>query len=431
MGVASSVRVNAPEWRLFMRWLMVFEIKKVLQKKSTWIAFLLLFVLQTIMAFAGNLGTTYVNDTFLETHRERNAISRKYGLELSGRVIDTAFVEEILAANEKIDRNDNNYLLSDVYHSEVRKYDGVYGMICSWMGGNPYHISASMAEQMQSLRSTDVMQSLDLLRKLQRESAWEQFGLTNAEKEYWMQKEEKLPRQFTYQYADAYDMLTDMTSGSYMTHMMMAFLIAFIVGNIFMEEHSRKTDQLLLCTKYGRQKLYAAKILAGCGLSFMMTFLFWMVNLIGNLICFGPEGFSAAVQTVKRFWYSYDLSVGEVFLIESGLLFLASLLIGILTMVLSEALHNHIASLSIVIVGLFAARLVTIPLAWRMLSMLWNCLPINLLKTDQGFLDIRLFGAGGFRMTTWQAAPIFWLLISAALVLAGRFLYCKGQIKGR
>ena len=54
---------------IFMRLLIGFEIKKVLQKKSTWIAFFLLFALQAFMAFAGNLGTTYVNDTFLETHR--------------------------------------------------------------------------------------------------------------------------------------------------------------------------------------------------------------------------------------------------------------------------------------------------------------------------------------------------------------------------
>lgn len=416
---------------IFMRLLIGFEIKKVLQKKSTWIAFFLLFALQAFMAFAGNLGTTYVNDTFLETHRERNATDRNYGVALSGRVMDEVFIEEVLAANEKIDRNDSDYLLSDIYQSEVRKYDGPYGMICSWMGGNPYRVSADMAQQMQDLRGLDIVQSLELLRKLQRESVWEQFRLSDAEKEYWMQKEEKLPGQFTYQYADAWDMLTDMSSGSYMTHMMIAFLIAFIVGNIFMEEHSRKTDQLLLCTKNGRQKLYAAKIIAGCGLSLIMTLLFWLVNLMGNMICFGPEGFSAAVQTVKGFWYSYDLSVGEVFLIETGLLFLASLLIGILTMVLSEALHNHIASLSIVFAGIVAARLVTIPLSWRMFSMLWNCLPINLLKTDQGFFDLRLFGFGGLRMTTWQAAPVFWLLIGAVLVVAGRFLYCRGQIKGR
>lgn len=411
--------------------LLIFEIKKVLLKRSTWIAFFLLFAVQVFMAFGGNMGKVYVNDTFVETYRQRNEIDRKYGIELSGRVLDDAFINEVLTANEKIDRNSNDYLLQEVYQEEVRRYDGVYGMICAWMGGNSWRISGEMAEQIQSLKDLNITESLKLLRELQRDSIWERYALSEAEQEYWMEKEEELPEQYTYQYSLAYDMLTDMTSGSYMIHMMLAFLVAFIVGNIFIEEHSRKTDQLVLCTKYGRQKLYIAKIMAGCVLSLGMTVLFWAVNLIGNFICYGPEGFSAAIQIVKAYWYSYNLTIGEVFLIETGLLFLASLLIGVLTMVLSEAMHNHIASLSIVVVGIFAARLVSIPLSWRTLSMLWNCLPINLLKTDQGFLDVRLFGIGQFRLTTWQAAPIFWVLISVILIFIGRRVYCRGQIKGR
>ncbi|MBR4026012.1 MAG: hypothetical protein IKJ01_00455, partial [Lachnospiraceae bacterium] len=97
------------EWLLILS----FEIKKIIKRKSTWIAFMILLGLQIVVGFSGNLGTTYVNDTFVETHAERNKIDRKNGLELSGRPFDNTLLQEMQDAYAKIElTDDKTYILS-------------------------------------------------------------------------------------------------------------------------------------------------------------------------------------------------------------------------------------------------------------------------------------------------------------------------------
>ena len=95
-----------------MKALLGYEIKKILMRKSTVVTFVLLFGMQVFLAFAGSIGATYVDDTFVETHWERNQVEREWGLENTGRKFDEALFAELKEAYSEIDWSTKEYLLS-------------------------------------------------------------------------------------------------------------------------------------------------------------------------------------------------------------------------------------------------------------------------------------------------------------------------------
>ena len=401
-----------------MKTLLKYEIKKILMKKSILAAFVVLFAIQVFLSIAGSLGSTYVGDEFVETHMERNRVDRENGLRMSGRAIDEKLLAEVRAAAGKIEGDGKDYLLSEVYQTEVRKYSDIMSKIRMWGLG--------------SMLSADNMTEKDFyeLRRQCRDEMWDNYELTERERKYWLEKEMELKIPFTYEYASAYDSLLNM-QGGYMCCMLLTFFIGISMVSVFAEEHTRKTDQLILCTRYGRTKLYFAKILAGSVVVFVTNILFVAVALAGKFFCYGAEGFHASIQVVTAFWYSYEMSAGVALLIIIGLLLLSSVLTAIFTMVLAEILRNGIGAMAIVVGGLFAARLVVIPNSWRLLSQMWSYIPINLLKVDMGFTDLRLVSVFGLQLTTWQFASILYVFLIVVLLCVGKMTYQNYQVNGR
>ena len=399
-----------------MKTILGYEIKKIIMKKSTIIAFLLLFCIQLIISISGSFGNSYVNDVFLETHVDRNRIDRENGLSLSGRVIDDRLITEVREAYSSIDEDNCEYLTSDAYQHKIRKYSDLRQRLRLW------GVDLS--------KSYDKENILYELRQKEIDAMWDEYKLSDKEKEYWIEKEQELEKPFTYQYATAYEYLVDM-SGMYMISMLMTFFIAITMVNVFAEEHNRKTDQLVLCSRYGRGKLYIAKLLAGSIIAFLANLIFLVMDLVGNFISYGSEGFKAMLQVTNVIWYSYQLSVGEALIIMIGLMLVSSIMIALVVMLLAEILRNNIGAMAIIIGGLFAARLLMIPPKYGTLSKLWNYIPINILKVDQGFTDPRLVSFFGIQLTTWKFAPILYTFIIVGICLIGSKLYKNYQISGR
>lgn len=407
-----------------MKTLLFYEIKKIISRKSTWAAFLILLSIQGFLAFSANLGSDSVNGIQVETHAQRNVTDRKNGLILSGRKIDDTLLTEMQQAYKEFAKEppiteSREYLLSEEYQENVRPYSAIYTMLNWWLSASP------------TLSPMDVTEKeLMDFRQQQVQAEWDTWNLSEKERSYWTKKEEKLPKTFSYQYATAYEQLISM-QGEYMVSLLITFFIAISMVGIFEEETHCRTDQLILCTPLGKKQLYFIKILAGTVITFAATAVFALLSLLGNFICFGPEGFNAMLQTNVTYTSSLNLTTGEVFLIMLAILLLSSVLIGILAMLLAHFLHNSIGAMGILLGLLFAARLIQIPDSFGILSRLWNLLPINLLKLDQGFTDVRLFSFGNISLTTWQLAPVLYLLLAGIIILAGKRRYSQSEIKGR
>ena len=206
-----------------MRILLQYEIKKIVMKKSTVVAFVILFAIQIFLAISGSLGSTYANDVFLETHVERNRIDREYGLALSGRAMDDELLKEVQEAYAKVDWSDRKYLLSDVYKDEVRKYAGVIERLKYCYGKTPF-VNGTLTEE-----------TLNYLREQNRESMQEAYEISENEKAYWQEKDANVEFPFVYEYAQSYESLVNM-NGGYMTCMLITFFIAISMVTVFGDE---------------------------------------------------------------------------------------------------------------------------------------------------------------------------------------------------
>ena len=390
----------------------------MIKKKSTIGAFVILFAFQVIYAFSGNFGSTYVDGEFYETLAECNRKEREYGVALSGRSIDNELLMEMREEYAKVDWADAKYPLSQSYSEGARKYIGVDGTFRMWGLKKALRSGELTEEMVYEARQADV------------ESTWDYYKLNDKERKFWQKKEAELKVPFTYQYAMAWEYLTEM-QGCYMVCMFFTFFISIAMVNVFGEEHSSKTDQLILSSQHGREKIYIVKILAGSIVTFFANLLFIAVMLVGYFFTYGIEGFGASIQVAIANFYSYDITVGETTLIMIGLLLLSSIMTAIFTMVLAEILKNSVATMAIVIGILFGARIIKLPVSWGLLAKSLSYIPINLLKVDEGFMDLRLVSVLGVELTTWQFAPFLYVVIIAILVVIGRRTYMNFQVTGR
>lgn len=400
------------------RTLLYYEMKKILIRKSTWITFGIFTAVTVFLMGVVFFGSTYVEGEFLETHAEGFAVEKENGKKLSGRRIDEELLREVQNAYKNIaNEKDKGYMLTEEYQTNIRRYSQVYSFIrelCGIAGINPLTVSEKEFYQART----------EFLKE-----QWENYHLTEKEKEYWQAKEEVLEKPFIFQYSMAYNDLADM-HGLYMICLTVTFMLAICLGGVFTEEHERRTDQLILCSRLGRSRLYFAKILAGSLLSFAAGLFFFLLLLAENFIVYGTEGFMAAIQLFMPM-YSYPISIGAVFFILSGILLLSCVFTGIFTMALSELIHSKIGTMAVIIVILFAARLVPVPADYRILSQLWNYIPINLIYLNQGFTDVRLVPLFGIQFTSWQFAPILYICLSVIFIWIGKRAYCRYQVKGR
>ncbi len=409
-----------------------FELKKIMKKKIVWITiviFLLLQLMQTCMAYF--ISSRYIDGKFFETKADLRKIERKYAQALSERKIDDNLLAEL--ANTYKYKPDSfekaqsyEYLSSDDYQNKVRPYEAVDKLVQEMSGIKNAGINGYS-------NVLDITQ--DKLYKTRRsgvEALWKMYHLSDAEIKYWTEKEKKLPEVFTYKYGGAYTELIDM-GGCYFIFMLMIFFIAICMEGVFIDEHLRKTDQLILCTRYGRKESYAAKIAAGCIVTACVTLLYWMVTVIAYAGIYGTGDFSASVQVAYYSFFSETRPVGQIFLIMTGILFLSSIVLCIITMALSELINNNIGTMAVIIAfSFFIARLVQMPSDYKLLGKIWNLVfPINILKADEGFFDVRLWNIFGIHLTQWQLAPFVYIIAGIVFFFLGKRKYCQYQAGGR
>ena len=240
-----------------MKSIIGFELKKILQKKIVWITFIIFFIFQLMLiSFAYLFSSRYIDGKFLETNADWFKTDRKNAEALSGRKIDDSLLSEFEESNKYIpdsieEAASYKYLSSDNYQKKVRPYEPLRYIVQIMLYAGTGDAYTSVTSKV--LYSTRLAGA---------EESWVAHNLTDDEKEYWRDKESQLPDTFTYKYGGAYEKLVDM-SGCYYICMFITFFIAICITSIFTEEHLRKTDQLVLCTKYGRKQSYIAKIIAG------------------------------------------------------------------------------------------------------------------------------------------------------------------------
>jgi len=393
-----------------------YELKKLSQKKILWISLgicLLAIAFSLLFPLVGNY---YVDGTIIDSNYNFYLTDQAYRKDLSGRAIDQALLEETIDAYSHVPLDVTPYSLTEEYQTYARPYSEIFNLIRTWTGKDA---SSAVQWEPDEANFYSAMQT-------KMETVWNSNYLTDSELAYWQNRAGSLQTPFVYQYHDGYMYILEvfLTVG-----VMMMLFIAIALANVFPDEHTQRTDQLLLCTIGGRKYIYWIKTLSGitvgCAGALLMTIFTWTMSLI----VYGTDGFDMAIQLFCT-TYAGHITIGQACLIAYGCLLITALLISIMVMFLSEWLHSGIAALSVTTAMILASCLFQVPAEYRLLGQLWDYLPTSFLTMWNTF-DCRLIPVFGRLFTSYQIIPLVYIGIAFLLAVLGQQKYARYQISGR
>lgn len=399
-----------------------FEMKKIAMRKSTWVLLALIlfyFISEQSIYYieqAGRNSDSSYNEEeeFSETLLETMRRDIKNAKALSGRALDDSLLKE---------RND---FINGLKPDEMSEREKTYAL-------DRYRMLTNMVANY-TMTTIDYASNnighydLALINKLRQENleaTYSSYKLSDKEIKYWQDREDKVQKPIILQYEAFYETLT--FQDIYLCMFVATFWIAVVISQIFAEEHNRKTDQLILSSRFGKKHSYFAKISAGITFTLLAAALIMLIKTLFDISFYGTEGFNASIL-LGTGQYSSDMTFGQSTLIMLGIFFLAAILTAILAMFVSERFKSSIAAIAVIVALMFVASIVNIPIRFRLPSQLWYYFPINLVRYDKGFYDLRLVSIGNVNLTSWQIAPFLYVVLGIILVIIGKRIYCKYQV---
>lgn len=404
-------------------YLIHYEYKKVLCRKMVWITFAACVALCIFMACSHVIGSSYAEGKIYRTHYDEMVINRKNARALSGRLIDNALLSEAGAAYQKALTDNQLVFTSEKFQTNALPYfplDTVIGTLTR-TGGILYYASQGDTTLTQ-MTETDFYRLWDLTLN----ENWQSTFLSDGEIAHLQSLKSTLPSKLTYRYSGGWEQLGEMI---YSWGIIITLFICVSVPGIFTEEHSRKTDQLILCTEIGRRKLYGIKIFVGITLSLAALAIFCLATVLPALCIYGADGFGAQLQLLLPTTV-FHLSVGQAVLILIGLSVLVTLLQCAVSITLAESTKSSAAVMAVMIGFVLITSLISIPDEFYLLAKIWDYNPNNLLALWCAFSD-RLIHIAGHYFAVYQAAPVIYLVLFAGLLGIGKRLYERYQVTGR
>lgn len=414
--------------------LYLYEIRKVLKRKMTWIALggvvsVMLFMCFEVLMNNYSISDSKTGESVRYSSYERAMDRQERAEKWNGRLLDDTLLQEMQAAYadwlERETVSDHAMTASSVVFAEApedeaeaerqnqqrRAYEAIYRYVKGVVGDEDVHTvdAATFYERRQRM----VMEYGEAL------------YLTEGEKEYWRGHEAQVPLTF------CWDMGPSMMLAAFKTILALtALMTGMIFSGVFAEEHMRKTDQLVLCSRHGRGRLYLAKLLAAMTLGVAGTLLVEGLTFLSFGVLYGyGKNWNGMLQMYLES-SPFALTLGEGIVILTVLLLLAAVLHSVLALVFSGWTRSSLASMSLMVVYTLGTLFINVPERLRVLSQCLYLMPAKLVR-GSAFYDARLVGGGGRYLTNWQTGIILYPLLALGLALLGSLIYRRWQISGR
>lgn len=395
-----------------------YECKKLLNKKIVWISFFLCMAVILCSQVIPFLGDYYIDGKLVDTNYNMYQTDKGYAKALSGREIDQSLLEETIEAYRKVpDIPGVHYTSTDEYQQYARPYSEIFGFIRKTTG-------MQTSEVMFSWQASE--DDLYAKRQIWLMSLWEDLELSKGEIDFWQEREAQIKTPYIYQAHGGYSAIFS----DYQTvGILVLMLVAICLSGIFSDEHTRKTDQIILCSPLGKTRLYWAKIAAGISFAAISTILFFVFIFVTTICLYGADGFHAAFQLIYA-GNSDPITCGQAIMIAYGNMMITAVMVSVFVMVLSELLHSNIATLAVSTGLLIMAMIVSVPDHYRVAAQIWDWLPWCFLTPWNVFgqYTISIFG---HYLAPWQAILGIYFVAGVMIAAIGKPIYERFQVSGR
>lgn len=377
-------------WTLFG-----YEMKKLCKQPLTWVTAVLLTALSVFVA-QGGLQPDFGHDFYSQTTGELiefvaeadwSARMQEGGLALNGQVMDDTFFQTM---KERVPDIENYDERKQWFYYKDSTYCHVYSM-ADFNNGDPRDATA---------------ESFYAGRRALLEQRWENYGLSETEKNYWRAMDERVSKPFVYEYPWRGTEPNGLSSTLYTMIVPLALAAAVCLCQIFSKDRSTRVDALVFASRNGRTLLYLAKILAGTAGTLIMSSLILGGHMIVYLFRYGTQGLGAPIQMLS-IAYSFPITVGDAVAYMMMIMVLYTLACGALTMLVSALSRRAIVSLIVPVVSMFVLTQSKVTAPY---------LPHNLVASD-GFLNPSLFHVLGVYLNIFQFCLLLYLLIILILFI--------------
>lgn len=346
-----------------------FEYKKILCKKSVQIALLLAF-LATVLGVGGTLlGSSYIDGKVSESNYDAMVRDRAYARALDGRILNEELIMEAVKAYAKIPEA-NQYQSTQEYQKLARPYSGLYSIIRTIYNTESQRFNM---EDFQLLTEEQAGRFYATRRQKQVQLVGE-TGMSDKAKEKVLGLDAQIETPFTFSYTDGY---TRFFVILYTTSLMSAFVMAVCIAPLFSGEYSTGTDQLLLASRHGKNRLIKAKLFTGFSLAAAICLLLTAVTYIFSMCLFGFDGGSAPLQLYVPM-SPYPLTMGQTALLLSICTFFAGILAAAITMLLSARLTSPFGVIILISLLLIVPLFINVSETYIWLYNLFHLLPTNM-----------------------------------------------------
>lgn len=403
-----------------MKWIGMlygYELKKIIRRKIVWIVGIIMIFLCIFLGFSDLISSDYYYGENKMNGFEAMKINREYARNLAGRKIDDALLREMQDYYSREDTGEINDSISNrkisIIDKGIKEYTPIYSYVREIIEDSNMVLKID-SDELYKMRENSILQNrIDQM-------------LTKKEMDYWKEKDKQIKTPFTYERTESW---SNLWSCMYTINYMILLMLAICLSNVFSVEYLRKTDAIILCSRYGKKHLYLAKILAGISFGIITAILFFGITAISNICVYGADGFSATFQIAFPL-SSWSITIGESVLVLLFVLLIISVLYSVAIMILSEILKNSVAVMAIPVGIMILTMMIDIPYQFRIASQIYDLLPTNLLTVWE-LWDDRLVSIFGKYLTNFQIAPIIYLIIIALLFFSGKNIYQKYEIGAR
>lgn len=410
--------------------LYTYELKKICKRRMVCVTMVIMIFVLVLMYLVGPLIQKWpmfdgVKEIQMNGY-EYAVYEKETADKLTGLKIDDAMLEEVKDAYRGVYREILDDGLSvttpigdataedaKVLVEKRNQYKPIYILVVNVM--EEYNAIHNITEQ-----------KLYQIREKQYQNHASNLMLTEDEMAYWKEQDDMIEKPFTYGYLGGWDKILDELM---LLNFMLILTIGICLSNVFSEEHTRKTDQVILCSKHGRNVLQYAKVAAGITFGFGCGIIFLGFMMICALGIYGTEGFDVAFQITFPNC-ARNMTMGQMVLVRSLIFLVSSILYSVIAMALSELLKNGVVVMGLMLGALYFTLLFNVPYEYRVFSQLYGLIPILLLDPANA-ADYRLTRMGNLFLTNYQSGFVCYFIVCIVLIMIVNKSYKSYQVSGR
>ncbi len=409
--------------------MLYYEWKKILVKKGTKMALLVLAAVLAATCYFAIHDVYYVDDNGEHVYG-LPAISRLREMkkEWSGPLTEEV-IEKVIAENRRINdtkegRADDVQSSNIAYGWKLGFHDIYYLLMrsfCKFREADYYKPNSLMPEDARYFYGNRVRSLQEWLEEPEQE-----YRFDDEERAWLIGRYEAVETPFYYDYADGWKQLFAFAST---VIMLMMLVLAFVCASIFSGEFQQKADAVFFSSCHGRGKAVAAKLGAAflfVTVVYFVTVLLYSVIVLGIL---GADGADLPIQTNHVSWKSlYSLTNFQQYLLIVFGGYIGTLFFSLLTMLVSARTKSAVLAVIVPFFILFLPSFVGgADMFW--VDKVLALMPDRLLDMKQCISYFYLYRVGGRIAGSLHILPGLYSLLSVLLFPVIYAVYRRMQVK--